>query len=227
MTTMSKLEAPNQTPRKSRRNPLISAAIGAVGAFVLVYLGLQTGSSVRASGAFLNPIGISEIAAALVGAMLLMCAVIVAIGASSPSLGVKMDMFEDADEWEDERKTMWLSVVGCLSYGLAMVLLALVGPLDLAGNVPLLAVIAALAVIFGYTCWKLVKRYDELWVGVNSETCTIAMYLTLLTGGSWSIIAHLGFAPQLGALDWITLLGATSIVGAIVSTYRRGMLADA
>lgn len=224
MTTMSKLEAPNDARRKPRKNPLISAAVGAVVGFVLVYLGLQVGSSARANNAFLNPVGISELAAALVGALLLMCALVVAIGASSPKIGVKMDMFEDADEWEDERQSMWLSVVGCLAYGLAMILLALVGPMDLSGSVPLLATISALAAVFAYTCWKLVKRYDELWVGVNSETCTIAMYLTFLTGGSWSIIAHLGFTPPLGALDWITLLGATSIVGAIFTTWRRGML---
>ena len=223
MTTMSKLDAPDTSPDKPKRKVWVSAAVGGIAGFTLTYIGFQLGSA-GSQGEPLIAIGISEIAAIALGASLLMCAAIVALGTVWPRVGIAMTMFEDIEQWEDERPVMGLSVVGCFAYGLAMILLALVEPLGWNESIPVMVAIAALALVFVFTAWRLLKHYDELWTGVNSETCVTAMYLTFAIGGGWSVLAHLGFIPALAALDWITLLGATSLVGAMHSTYRRGMI---
>jgi len=221
MTNLNAPQAPNGKPKK---NLWLQAGIGAIAGFSITYFGFQFGSALGADGEPLIVIGPSEIAAIVVGAILLMCAVIVAIGTVVPAWGIKMEMFEDVEQWEDERRLMWFSVLGCLAYGMVMVILALVEPLGLSGSVPVLASIGALIVLLIYTSWRLVKHYDELWMGVNRDTCVTAMYLLLATGGTWSVLAHMDFIPALSALDWITLLGATSLIGAVWATYRRGML---
>ena len=218
MTDMSKEEQPKQ----SKTYWLIAyALIGAVAG----YIGADLASG-GANGEALVDLTLSQIAALAVGAILVICGVIVGLGAASPRLGKSMGMVEDHEQWEDEKNLMRLSAVGSGAFGLLMVLLALVEPLGLAADAVLLGAIVALVGLVFYTCWRVLHEYDELWHDVNAETCVIAVYLMFAIGGAWSIAAHLGFVGAPAPLDLITLLTAASLVGAVRAVQKRGMLED-
>ncbi|MHA7819198.1 MAG: hypothetical protein ACX930_06090 [Erythrobacter sp.] len=195
--------------------------MGAVGGYVGA--DLATGG---ANGEPLIDLSLSSLAALTLGVILIFAAILVGVGAASPRLGISMIMFEDREQWEDEKLLMWLSAIGSGAYGLIVAILALVEPLDLAVGVPLLAGLSILLGALFYTCWRILREYDELWHEINAEMCVVGFYLTFLVGGIWSIGAHLGFIPALAPLDWITLLTAASLTGAIVATKRRGMLEE-
>lgn len=221
MNTMSKQDTPDKEKRSSWYWIAACALCGATAGYV--------GSDLFTGGANGEPlldVTLSQVAALSVSFILVLCFIIVAIGFASPRLGMAMKMFEDIEQWEDERVMMWLSAIGGLAYTLALILLALAEPLGMAGSVPLLVVLGVLAVIFTYTAFRLLREYDELWHGVNSETCVHAFYLTLVVGGVWSALAHLEFVSPLAPLDWITLMTVASLVGAVISTQKRGMLED-
>ena len=171
-------------------------------------------------------VSLSVIAALLVGFILLICLVIVAVGFLFPRAGLAMKMYEDLEQWEDERTMMGLSGLGGGAYALALILLALVEPLGLEGDNRVLAAFGVLVAIFLFSCVRVLREYDELWLGINAESCVVAFYLTMGVGGLWSALAHLEMIPALAPLDWITLLTATSLIGSIWSTWRRGMLKD-
>lgn len=219
MTAMTNPEEP-----KKKRSYWYSLAAWALSGAVAGYIGadLITGG---ANGEMID-INVSQVAAITVGAILVFCTAIVAVGFGFPKAGIAMKMVEDIEQWEDERSIMWLSALGAGAWGGAMIALALVEPLGLTRSPVMLAVMGVLMVGFVYSCWRLLREYDELWQGINAETCTYGMYLTLLIGGAWSVVAHLGFISPLAALDWITLLTATCILGAILATRKRGMLED-
>lgn len=221
MTAMTK-----ETETKTKKPIWYPMIAGALFGFTSVYIGKDLISGGANGESLFDQINVSQIAALFVAFVLFVCAAMVAIGFASPKAGIAMKMIEDRDQWEDERTMMWLSVVGCASYAAVMVMLALAEPFGLVQSLPALIAIGILAVIFCYTGWRLLREYDELWQGVNSETCTYGMYLTLFIGGTWSVLAQLKFIPALSPLDWITLLTAACLIGAILSSQRRGMLDD-
>ena len=209
--------------KKSNRWYVLAACAlsGAVAGYVTT--DLLTGG---ANGEPLLALTWSQGAALLVAGIILFSLAIVAIGFGIPRAGIAMKMFEDVEEWRDERTMMWLSCLGGGAWALAMILLAFAEPLGMIGSAPALAGMGALVIGATYFSWRLLREYDELWLGINAETCTYGMYLTFLIGGVWSIAAHLGFIPALAPLDWITLLTTTCIAGAIWATRNRGMLED-
>ena len=205
---------------QSRRIAMIAAGAltGAVAGYTGAHFVIGDGDS---GGLGLDG---SEIAALFVGGILLLMMAIVAIGYAIPSLGIAMKMYEDAEQRADEREMMTLSVIGGGAYALALALLALARPLEMTGSVPFLGAIIGLSVVFVFSSWRLLKVFDELWMGVNAESCTFALYGLVLVGGSWSALAHLQFVAGPTPLDWLTMLTIASYAGAIYSSWRRGML---
>jgi hypothetical protein len=220
MTTMIQ---PNDTKDKKSSRWYVIAACALMGA-VIGYVGsdLITGG---ANDEKLD-ISLSVIVAVGTGMVLMVCVMIVGLGFGFQRIGLTMKMFEDPEQWEDERSMMLLSAIGGGAYALALILLALAEPIGLIGSFSLLAALGVLAAIFTYASVRLLREYDELWLGVNSETSLIAFYITLAIGGVWSTLAHLKFAPALAPLDWITLMTVACIIGALIATQRRGMLED-
>lgn len=222
MNTMTKETDPKD---KKPRNwyPIIA---GALFGFTAVYVGedLITGGANGKS--LLDVVNVSQIAALAVAGLILICLVFVAIGFAFPKAGIAMKLFEDTAEWREERTKMWNSVVGGGAWVIMMIVLAFAEQLGLLGNVAALVAMGLAACVVGYTSWRILNEYDELGHGVNSETYTYAMYLTLTIGGAWSVAAQLEFVPALGPLDWITLLTLAIVVGAIWAAQRRGLLDD-
>lgn len=220
MNAMTKL---NETKDKKRSHWVVIAAC-AIGGGAIGYAGARL---LRLAGdGEPSVIDLSTFAAVLVGVMLIMCMAIVGICYSFPKVGIAMKMIEDIEQWEDERTMHGLSCLGGFAYGLALIMLALAEPMGMVGNAWLLAALGGLAVLITYTSVRLLREYDELWQGVNSESSVIAFYMTLIVGGVWSVLAHLNFIPALAPLDWITLMTAACVVGAVVAAQKRGMLED-
>lgn len=215
------------TDKKSSKSSIWYQLIaGALFGFTAVYVGedLITGGANGVS--LFDVVSISQIAATGVAGLLLICLVIVAVGFGIPKAGIAMKMFEDLDEWQEERTKMWNSVAGGGTWAIMMIALAFAEELNLQGSVPALLVMGLLAGLVVFTSWRILAEYDELGHGLNSETYTVAMYITLAAGGAWSVAAQMAFVPALGPLDWITLLTAAIIVGAIWAAQRRGLLDD-
>lgn len=222
MTAMTK----ETQPKNSKSISWYPIIAGALFGFSAVYVGedLITGGANGKS--LLDLINVSQLAALAVASLLLICLVIVAIGFAFPKTGIAMKLFEDIEEWQEERTKMWNSVVGGGAWAIMMVVLAFTEELNLVGSVPALVVMGLAACVVGYTSWRILGEYDELGHGVNSETYTYAMYLTLTVGGAWSVAAQLQFLPALGPLDWITLLTLAICAGAIWAAQKRGLLDD-
>jgi hypothetical protein len=65
---------------------------------------------------------------------------------------------------------------------------------------------------------------DELMRAVNLEAGAVSFGLVLLIGGSWAILAHLGYAPAPAPLDWLTLFYTLMLLASFIAVGRRGML---
>ncbi|MEM7703552.1 MAG: hypothetical protein AAF251_16560 [Pseudomonadota bacterium] len=178
----------------------------------------------RASGQ--GSISVSSIVALAVGALLILVSMVVAAGSLMPGYGIKAKMFEDRQDWEDQRGLHLMSALGCFAWGALMVILALVEPMALPVGPPVLWSLALFAVILAYSCWQIVRRFDELWHDLSKVMCTWAFYGAFVIGGGWSVLAHLGLAPVLAPLDWISLLTILSLVGSIIANGQRGLLTD-
>lgn len=198
---------------------LVFAALGALCGFFGASLALDSiGRDV------VEALTWSQASALTVGAIMLVSLLLIALGFTVPAVGMRMKLFEDRDQWEDERRLMLLSSIGCAAWMILLIALALAEPLGLNGSVPLLAGLGLLMLVLLYTCWRILSVYDELWHGLNSESCTYAFYIVFIVGGVWSAVAHLGFAAALAPLDWVTLLTVASIIGAILAAQKRGLL---
>jgi hypothetical protein len=223
MTTMTRAQEPETdlATRRKKARWTVMPAFAALGAVVGYF-----GASLFKGGenAVLAAITWSQGTALALGALLLMCVVVIALGYAFPALGLRMAMFEDREEWQEQRAMMVLSGIGCATWAILLVGMALAEPFGWTGSAAMLAVLCALALAMVAASWRLLWVYDELWQGVNNETCTFAFYLTFLVGGAWSVAAHMRFAPAPSPLDWISILTAASIVGAVIATQRRGML---
>lgn len=168
----------------------------------------------------------SAVTAMVLGGLLIAVAGVVGIGALWPKAGLKLKVFADIQDWEDQGRLYRLSAVGCFAWGGLLVLLAVAMPLDLPRNMGFLLGLGFLAVVLVYSCWQLIAEFDELWHEINQTSCTWAFYGALVVGGGWSAFAHLGLITQLSPLDWISLLSGLSLIGAVIANGRRGLLEE-
>ena len=205
---------------RKRRKVIGSAVFGALAGFGVSFALL---SAIDAGS--LGEIDTSRALAAMVGAIHLLCGALVGAGLLNPRLGAKFLNVEDADELREQQQILFYSVLGIAAFGLALLLLAFAAP---AGPIPepvAAGAVAALMVVATIASWLQFKAMDELHTSLAIETASTAFYIVFCLGGGWSVAAHLGFAPGLAALDWLTLLGGSTLVAAFWATGRRGMLA--
>lgn len=168
----------------------------------------------------------SIITALTVGGLMVFISLFVGAGAFFPNYGIRAKMFADREDWEDQRNLFRTSAIGCFGWGGLMILLALVEPLSLSLT-PLLSVLLLLCLAFlGYSCWMMLRGFDELWDDVHRLMCVWAFYGVFVVGGIWSVLAHLNLIPALTPLDWISLLTISSLVGSVIANGQRGLLQD-
>lgn len=166
----------------------------------------------------------SGVVATTIGGLLVFIALMVAAGATSSSIGKKMQMFADIEDWQDQRKLYWLSAIGCFAWGALLIVLAYGSAAGLPVSAGVLATIVVLFAVLILSCWMLLREFDELWHDINRTSCTWAFYGAFVIGGGWSALAILGFAQALSPLDWISLLTLLSLAGSILGNAKRGTL---
>lgn len=198
---------------------ITSLAIGGIAGFIAslaLMRTIQTG--------FLGDLGVSRSFAALAGVMYILCGGFVGLGVLLPKVGAKFLNVEDADELKEQSPMLRNSVFGIAAFGLCLILLALaapIGPLSaplVGGSILVLMVAASVSSL------STLKAMDELSASLSRETAVASFYTLFLIGGGWSVLAHLEYAPALGALDWLTMFAASMLFGAFWASGRRGLL---
>ena len=116
------------------------------------------------------------------------------------------------------------SAVGTSALAGVLFLAALAAP---AGPVP--AMIALVAIIFlfllaWYTTHRQSAYADELMLAVSREATSAAFYISVMVGGGWALLAHLGFLAGPQPLDWLTMFAGFMLLGAFAITVRRGLI---
>jgi hypothetical protein len=201
--------------RKAVTSGLVGAVVGAAGMVGL--LGLHE------SGA-LGDLGASGMIACVVGAVYVLIGVQVGLGVALPALGGRFLNVEDAEEIREQRGMLAYAAAGMTAWGGALMVVALAGPGGvLAPGMGLAAALGLIAVTILLTAlmWR---HMDELMRGMSRECGNIGFYLLLLVGGTWALLAHLGFAAGPAPLDWLTMFTALTLLASFVAVGMRGML---
>ncbi|QZH75480.1 MAG: hypothetical protein JY451_02355 [Erythrobacter sp.] len=219
---MTEMQTDTAQADRNRRwkKAALALGLGAIAGFAGATLILQFFDS----GA-LPAVGASVEIAALVGLIYMLTAAAVAVGVISPKSGAKFLNVEDAEELQEQRGILLYSGIGMATAGLALVAVALGGVAGVIDPAMALTVYIALSVM---TCWISLKSWklqDELMRAAGSETAAFAYYLVLGIGGTWAVLAHLGFVTAPQPLDWLTLFWGLTLLAAFIAAGRRGMLA--
>jgi len=201
------------------RNFVIFSAATAVIA-MLAIAGIRTLTNTGSYGTM----DASRWAAAGTGLVLLSLGILISLVRAAARTGWTLVEAEQAETVRERRYLLSLSCFIFAAMGLTLMLLSLAGPHSavsplaaLAGALLLCIVTAALTV----AAWR---AMDELDRTLSYETGNIAFYLTLLLGGGWALLAHLGFATAAAPLDWLTMLTAMSFVASFIAVGRRKLL---
>lgn len=190
----------------------VVGALGAAGMMQLVDSGM------------LGTLDRSREIAALVGLLYLITAGVVAFGLITPAAGSKLLNVEDAAEIREMRPMLAWSVLGTVSLAGVLFAAAFAGPAGPIATSVALAAIVALFVLAWYASVRQRAHTDELMRAVSTESTSAAFYISVLFGGGWSLLAHLGFLVGPQPLDWLTMFAGFMLLGAFVVTFRRGLV---
>lgn len=206
------------TPRWVKKL-LLPGLIGAVAGFAASAATMRLIDSGVIGG-----LGDSALIAALVGVLYLLTGAAVGLGVASPGVGARFLNVEDADELREQKRVLILSGGAMALWGVSLFTLALAAP---DGPVPqgvaLLMGTGGLAA-GGVLSAAMYRACDELMRAVNLEAGALSYNLVLLVGGSWAMLAHLGFVTGPGPLDWLTLFYVLVLLASFIVVGRRGML---
>lgn len=194
----------------------LGGASGFVGAMLVIQL-FESGS--------LPDLGASVEIAALAGLVYLLTAIAVVIGVVSPKAGASFLNVEDAEELREQRGMLAYSVIGMGGAGIALIVVALAGTEGVIEPTVALGIYIALSVIAVWVSLKSWKLQDELMRAVGNETAALSYYLLLGVGGTWALLAHLGYIAAPKPLDWLTMFWALLLLAAFIVIGRRGMMA--
>ena len=193
----------------------IGAVAGALGAIGLMEL-IDSGA--------LGALDTSREIAALVGMLYLMTAAVVGFGLVSPDAGSRLLNVEDADELREMRPMLRWSVLGTASIAAILFIAAFAAPAGPIGAPVALALVAILFVLACYTGHRQRAHTDELMRAVAVEGTSAAFYLTVVVGGGWALLAHLGYLAGPEPLDWLTMFASLMLLGCFVITIQRGLI---
>lgn len=208
--------APNRSKlRKLAFSMAVGAVVGFLGAMAVLHF---------ADRSVLAQAGPSVEIALLVAMLYAATGLMIAVGALSPAIGSKFLNVEDAEELREQRRMLGYSAGGMVAFGLALAMVALAAPAGpVAAPVSLVAALALLAVAVVLSLRQM-RYVDELLRAVSREAGANAFYLTVLVGGGWAMLAHLGYTIAPRPLDWLTLFAVVMLLGAFWACGRRGLL---
>lgn len=210
-----------EAAEKTRRwkKTLSAAGLGAVAGF----LGALGALHLMDSGAIAD-FGESVEIAVLVGVVYVLIAVAVAVGVLSPKAGATFLNVEDAEELEEQRPMLAYSAVVMAGAGIALIVVALAGAAAIIAPGVALGIYVALAIIATWISIKAWKLQDEFMRAMGRDCASLSYYLVLGVGGTWALLAHLGFVPAPQPLDWLTMLWSLMLLACFIVVGRRGML---
>jgi len=206
--------------KRKLKKTIVALALGGVSGF-LGALGLMK----LIDTGVLGELGASREIAALVALIYLLTAGAIAVGLVNPKAGARFLNVEDAEELDEQRGMLLYSTIGMAVAGLALLIVALAGtggPIDATTALIAYIVLSVVAVV---TSVKSHKLQDELMQAVGKEAGSMSFYLIVLFGGTWALLAHLGFVGGPAPLDWLTMFWAFMLLAAFIVTAKRGMLA--
>lgn len=196
--------------------PLIAGAIAGVvsAGGVMIFMDAVMSEHITAS----------RMIAASVGALYVLLAIGVGVGAASPALGAKYLNTEDAEEIRDQRTSLINSGVAMATWGAALIALASAAPLGPL-SIELTLGFAIVAIGIGSWCaWQSYKASDELMAAVNLEASALSFALVFAALGGWAMAAHLEFSISPEPLDILTVFYVLSLLATFIAVGRRGML---
>jgi len=198
---------------------LIPVGIGGCAGFAASFAALRFIDSGAVGG-----LDESATIAVLIGMLYALIGLGITVGVASPKAGAQFLNVEDADELREQKKVLILSATAMALWGISLAVLALAVP---AGPVPQAAGLVAGAaglVIGGWLSFAVHRASDELMRAVNLEAGSLSYGLVMLVGGTWAMLAHLGYAAAPAPLDWLSLLYVLVLVASFIVVGRRGML---
>ncbi|MEZ0242621.1 MAG: hypothetical protein ACAH11_04555 [Sphingomonas sp.] len=202
------------------RNYVIHNLVAII-ALLLVIWGF---TSLNGAGA-LGAMGGSTWAAFVTGATLIVLASLGTLALGSVHAGT--DLVEDeaaAYDLRERGRLIFYSMVWMAACGTLLIVLGMGGPGGLLpANAALAAALglSALLTVLGVVSWRL---SDELARTLSRESGNMALYLILIFGGGWSILAHLGFVTGPAPLDWLTLFTVLLFAASFIVLGRRKLL---
>lgn len=169
-------------------------------------------------------LGLSREIAGLVGVLYMLMALGVGAGIANPNVGARFLNVEDADELREQRRMLGFSCLGMVTFGAALLVLALVEP---AGSIDAGMGAAIAAVLIIATCGLSLyqaREIDELQQAMSRDASATALLLLFVVGGGWALLAHCGLAAGPVPLDWLTMLAVAFLLGCFWQAGRRGLL---
>jgi hypothetical protein len=198
------------------RNFLVWNAVAIV-FFLLVVWGFSAFARAGAGG--------SEWGAAIAGATLILGALLGILAVTSAHTGAHLIDDQAGAEELRERARMYLySFVWMACSGLLLIVLSLAGRGGVLAPTAALAValaLIALLAVLGIAAWRLC---DELARTLSYETGNMAFYLTLVLGGCWAMLAHLGFVAGPAPIDLLTMFIVLLFAAGFIAAGRRRLL---
>ena len=196
--TESDVEAAEK--KRKLKKTLFALGMGAVVGFLGASALMRVMDSERFAGA-----GASVEIASLVGMFYVIVGLMVGLGALNPKAGAKVLNVEDEDELREQRQQLLYSSLGMGLAGVALVAVAHGGTAGSIEPAVALAVYLVCMVIAVIVSILSRKHSDELMRAIGTETASLSYYLMLFIGGSWALLAHLGYLPGPQPLDWLTM----------------------
>ncbi len=205
--------------RRRLKKTLVALAVGGVAGFLGATLVLRI-----LDADSIPDVGASVEIALLVAMLYVFTGIAVGVGVLSPKVGAKFLNVEDAEELQEQRSMLTYSTFGMIGAGAALGTVALGGEAGVVDPVWALVIYAGLTVLAVWLSLKSWKMQDELMRAVGRETGALSFYLTVGIGGTWALLAHLGFAPAPQPLDWLTMFWSLMLVACFIVIGKRGMM---
>ncbi|WP_114520556.1 hypothetical protein [Altererythrobacter sp. ZODW24] len=213
-----------QSSEAAKKSPVRKAIISVIAGGIAGFLAAFGFMQFVGDKSMLGDIGTSGEIAALVGLIYIVCALGVGFGVVNPKVGAKFLNVEDAEELREQRQMLGYSSIGLIAMGAVLVILALAGPAMPIAPMTALIVVVALVILTLFATSRQLRHSDELMTNVGRDTSSLSFYLTVLIGGGWAMLAHLGFTTGPAMLDWMTMFAGLVLVATFWVCGRRGML---
>jgi hypothetical protein len=129
---------------------------------------------------------------------------------------------DESDELRRQGRALLLGAGALVAAGSSLILLSLAGPGRLVPPARGLVVVMLLSILANVLAAIRLRRLDELDRAVVRESGYLAFVWFSMIGGTWAVLAHLGFVAAPTPLNWLTMIYGFSFVAGIIALAHRG-----